>query len=70
MDGRAFSGRTGRVGGLLKGLSDIRLFYCGIEASHSRSLKAVRYEFVGKPGDKKLDINVSADGRTIEVADR
>jgi len=41
-----------------------------IEASHSRSLKVIRYEFVGKPGDKELDIDVSADGRTIEVADR
>jgi len=41
-----------------------------VEASHSRSLKVVRYEFVGKLGDKELDIDVSADGRTIEVADR
>jgi len=41
-----------------------------IEASHSRSLKVVRYEFVGKLGDNELDIDVSADGRTIEVADR
>jgi len=41
-----------------------------IEVSHSRSLKVVRYEFVGKLGDKKLDIDVSADGCTIEVADQ
>lgn len=41
-----------------------------IEASYSRSLKVVRYEFVGKLGDNELDIDVSADGRTIEVADR
>jgi len=30
----------------------------------------VSYEFVGKLGGKELDINVSADGRTIEVADQ
>ncbi len=41
-----------------------------IEASHSRSLKVVRYEFVGKLGDNELDIDVSADGRNIEVADQ
>jgi len=41
-----------------------------IEASHSRSLKVVRYEFVGKLGDTELDLDVSADDSHIEVADR
>ena len=41
-----------------------------IEASHSRSLKVVGYEFVGKMGDGEFDIEVSADGRRIVVADR
>jgi hypothetical protein len=40
-----------------------------IEASHSASLKVVRYEFVGKFGDETIDIDVSADGRRIEIAD-
>ena len=40
-----------------------------IEASHSASKKVVKYEFVGKLGDQDMDINVSADGRRIEVAD-
>lgn len=41
-----------------------------IEASHSASKKVVGYEFVGKLGGKKLDIDVSADGRRIEIADQ
>lgn len=41
-----------------------------IEASHSRSMKVVKYEFVGRLGDKELDIEVSADGSRIEIADR
>ncbi|NJN46066.1 MAG: hypothetical protein HC808_05825 [Candidatus Competibacteraceae bacterium] len=40
-----------------------------IEASHSASLKVVRYEFVGEMGNETIDINVSADGRRIEIAD-
>jgi hypothetical protein len=41
-----------------------------IEASHSASKKVVGYEFVGELGGKKLDIDVSADGRRIEIADQ
>ena len=41
-----------------------------IEASHSRSMKVTGYEFVGMMGDKKLDIEVSADGRRVVVADQ
>lgn len=41
-----------------------------IEASHSRSMKVVRYEFVGKIGDAEMDIEVSADGRRVVVADK
>ena len=40
-----------------------------IEASHSASMKVMRYEFVGKLGDQSIDIDVSADGRRIEIAD-
>lgn len=41
-----------------------------IEASHSRSGKVTRYEFEGTLGGKALDIEVSADGRKIEVTDK
>lgn len=41
-----------------------------IEASHSASKKVVGYEFVGELKGKKLDIDVSADGRRIELADQ
>ncbi|MVF13613.1 hypothetical protein FT643_15835 [Ketobacter sp. MCCC 1A13808] len=40
-----------------------------IEASHSESKKVVGYEFVGQQGGEKLDLDVSADGRKIVVAD-
>ena len=41
-----------------------------IEASHSRSMQVVGYEFVGTLGENKMDIEVSADGRRIVVADQ
>ena len=41
-----------------------------IEASHSRSMKVVKYEFEGDLGNEKIDIEVSADGSRIEIADR
>ena len=41
-----------------------------IEASHSPSMKVIGYEFVGMMGENKLDIEASADGRKIEVADQ
>ena len=41
-----------------------------IEASHSRSMQVVGYEFVGKIGENKMDIEVSADGRSIVVSDQ
>ncbi|HBR97262.1 MAG TPA: hypothetical protein DD979_07770 [Gammaproteobacteria bacterium] len=41
-----------------------------IEASHSPSKKVVQYEFVGKLADQTLDLDVSADGRRVEVADQ
>lgn len=41
-----------------------------IEASHSSSMQVVRYEFVGTMGDNIMDIEVSADGRNIVVADQ
>ena len=41
-----------------------------IEASHSATKKVVGYEFVGELGGKQLDIEVSADGRRIEIADQ
>lgn len=40
-----------------------------VEASHSASKKVMRYELVGKIGDQEMDIEVSADGRRIEVSD-
>ena len=40
-----------------------------IEASHSASKKVVQYEFVGQANGKKLDLDVSADRRQIQVAD-
>ena len=41
-----------------------------IEASHSASGKVMRYEFEGTLGDQKIDIEVSADGRKINVGDK
>jgi len=41
-----------------------------IEASHSASGKVVQYEFEGMLGDQTIDIEVSADGRKIVVADK
>ncbi|GJL63904.1 MAG: hypothetical protein NPIRA04_25580 [Nitrospirales bacterium] len=41
-----------------------------IEASHSASMQVVSYEFVGQLGDTTIDIEVSADGRKIEVTDK
>lgn len=41
-----------------------------IEASHSESMQVVGYEFVGKVGNDTLDIEVSADGRSITVSDK
>ena len=41
-----------------------------IEASHSASGKVMKYEFEGKLGGQKIDIEVSADGRRITVADK
>ncbi|MGF1446724.1 MAG: hypothetical protein ACFBRM_11080 [Pikeienuella sp.] len=41
-----------------------------IEASHSSTRKVVGYEFVGTSGETALDLEVSADGRTIIVADQ
>ena len=41
-----------------------------IEASHTRSGKVTRYEMEGTLGGQVLDIEVSADGRRIEVSDK
>ncbi|WP_454064967.1 hypothetical protein [Candidatus Nitrospira salsa] len=41
-----------------------------IEASHSASMQVVSYEFVGQIGESTIDIDVSADGSKIEVADK
>jgi hypothetical protein len=41
-----------------------------IEASHSASKKVVQYEFVGELGGEKMDIEVSASGRRIEIGDQ
>jgi len=41
-----------------------------IEASHSASGKVMQYEFEGTLGGQKIDIEVSADGRRIVVADK
>lgn len=41
-----------------------------IEASHSPSMKVMGYEFEGLLGDQKIDIDVSASGHHIEVADQ
>ncbi|MGF1527246.1 MAG: hypothetical protein ACFCBW_10695 [Candidatus Competibacterales bacterium] len=41
-----------------------------IEATHTRSLKVVGYEFVGTMGDQMLDLEVSADGRRIVESDQ
>lgn len=40
-----------------------------IEASHSASKKVVQYECVGQANGKKLEHDVSADGRQIQVVD-
>ena len=40
-----------------------------IEASHSESMKVVKYEFEGIYKNKKFDIEVSADGRKIIESD-
>ena len=41
-----------------------------IEASHSATGKVMQYEFEGTLGDQNIDIEVSADGRKIVVADK
>ncbi len=41
-----------------------------IEASHSGSLKVVKYEFEGEYEGKKIDIEASADGSRIEISDK
>lgn len=41
-----------------------------IEASHSASMKVIRYEFAGNLNGQAMDLEVSADGRTITVADQ
>ncbi|MES9947038.1 MAG: hypothetical protein ABW080_18965 [Candidatus Thiodiazotropha sp.] len=41
-----------------------------IEATHSPSMKVVGYEFEGTLKGQELDLEVSADGRTITVADQ
>lgn len=41
-----------------------------IEATHSPSMKVVGYEFEGTLNGQKLDLEVSADGRTITLADQ
>ena len=41
-----------------------------IEASHSPSMKVVGYEFEGDFQGQKMDLEVSADGRTITIADQ
>ncbi|MES9939222.1 MAG: hypothetical protein ABW104_00410 [Candidatus Thiodiazotropha sp. 6PLUC2] len=41
-----------------------------IEATHSASMKVVGYEFEGMLNGQKIDLEVSADGRTITVADQ
>jgi hypothetical protein len=41
-----------------------------IEATHSASMKVVGYEFEGTLNGQRLDLEVSADGRTITVADQ
>jgi hypothetical protein len=40
-----------------------------IEATHSASMKVVGYEFEGTLNGQKLDLEVSADGQTVTVAD-
>lgn len=40
-----------------------------IEASHSAAKKVVQYEFVGRAGGRQLDLDVSADGRQVRLAD-
>ncbi|MGD8914643.1 MAG: hypothetical protein PVI97_12630 [Candidatus Thiodiazotropha sp.] len=41
-----------------------------IEATHSASMKVVGYEFEGTLNGQKIDLEVSADGRTITVSDQ
>jgi hypothetical protein len=41
-----------------------------IEATHSASMKVVGYEFEGTLNGQMMDFEVSADGRTITIADQ
>ncbi|MEO1610344.1 MAG: hypothetical protein AAFR90_13635 [Pseudomonadota bacterium] len=41
-----------------------------IEASHTTSMHVISYEFVGQLGENKMDIEVSADGKNIVIADQ
>ena len=41
-----------------------------IEATHSASMKVMGYEFEGTLKGQKMDLEVSADGRTITIADQ
>lgn len=41
-----------------------------IEASHSKSMKVIQYEFEGTYNNKKIDLEVSADGRKIKEGDK
>ncbi len=41
-----------------------------IEATHSASMKVIGYEFEGTLNGQKMDLEVSADGRTIIVSDQ
>ncbi len=41
-----------------------------IEASHSASKKVMAYEFVGTMAGSNFDVDVSADGRKVEIADQ
>ncbi len=41
-----------------------------IEASYSASKKVLQYEFVGVAGGAEMDLEVSADGRNIVIADQ
>lgn len=41
-----------------------------IEATHSETKKVVGYEFFGERDGKEMDLDVSADGRRVELADR
>ncbi len=41
-----------------------------IEATHSETKKVIGYEFLGELDGQEVDLDVSADGRRIELADR